>query len=90
MPKVDLFRIWRLLLVLIGGVYTLVLLVQAIRNLNRLLDPRDRYRSIARKYLVVKLLGLRWRRFAGEVALIVFLGVALIALLYVHHVLRLL
>jgi len=85
MPTVDLFRIWRLLLLVVGTSYTMVRLVQGLYNWNRRLDRRQRSTAMARKYVVVKLLGIRWRRFARELILIGVLAAVLIALLIVHQ-----
>lgn len=89
MPAVDLFRIWRILLVLVGGVYTAVRVLHGLYNWNRRLDPSRRDTAMARKYVIVKLLGIRWRRFARELLWIVLLAAALAAMLIVHHGLRL-
>jgi uncharacterized iron-regulated membrane protein len=85
MPEVDLFRIWRLLLLLVGSAYTLVRVVHGLYNWNRRLDRRRRPTAIARKLVVNKLLGIRWRRFAGELALIAVLAAVLAGLLIVHQ-----
>ena len=85
MPHVDLFRIWRLMLVLVGSVYTFVRMAHGLHNWNKRLAGRDRRTQMARKYVIVKLLGIHWRRFGRELTLIAILAVVLIALLWIHH-----
>ena len=84
--RYDLFELWRLALGLVCTIYALVVTGQNLWEWIVYLSGRDRATVLVRQYVLVQLLRLRVRRFAGELAQIVFWLVALAVILRWHQV----
>jgi len=85
LPDWDLFEQWRLLLTVVCTVYAVVVTARSLRSWLLYLSGRDRRTSLLRSYVVVQLLRLRLRRFAGELLQIGFWLAMLLLLLYGHR-----
>ena len=83
-PGRDLFELWRLVLGTACTIYALVVTIRSLWGWVLYFSGMDRSVSMARQYLIVQLLRLRVRRFAGELLQIAFWAAALIYVLRLH------
>lgn len=81
----DLFEQWRLLLTIICSVYAVVVTGRSLWSWVAYLSGQDRKTSLMRSYVVVQLLRLRFRRFAGEFVQIGFWLTVLLLVLQGHR-----
>ena len=79
-----LFDLYRRLLMIVCAVYAAVRMCQAAVRWYYRLSGGQKYRRIARGYLVASLLSMRFRRFWKEILQIVALGVLLGVILCAH------
>jgi hypothetical protein len=87
MPDVDFFNFWRWMLSIIGGVYATVITVQSLYGWYVYLAGSDRFISLARRYIIVHGLRLRFTSFWGDVIICILLTVAFFILWYAHGIL---
>lgn len=87
MPDVDFFNFWRWLLAIVGGVYATVITIQSLWGWYVYLAGSDRFIGLARRYIVVHGLRLRFTSFWGDVIICVLLTVTFFMLWHAHHVL---
>ncbi len=85
LPEWDLFEQWRILLTVVCTVYAVVVTGRSLWSWAVYLSGRDRRTSLLRSYIVVQLLRLRLRRFAGELLQIGFWLAMLLLVLYGHR-----
>ena len=81
----DVFFLWRWILAVSGGVYTLLQLVQSLSRGLDWLEAKDRLSRIRRRYVMLHLLRLRLRDFWWELLQIVLLIVALVLIIRGHY-----
>ncbi|MFW6153778.1 MAG: hypothetical protein ACOC95_01015 [Planctomycetota bacterium] len=80
----HLFDLYRRLLVIVLGVYTVIRLTQGTLRLAARLRGSSRRRRVLRGYVAVLALRMRVRRFAAELIQIAGLLILLGLLLYAH------
>lgn len=80
----DLFETWRLILGTACSVYAIVVTARSLWMWVLYLSGSERVMSLARRYLLVQLLRLRLRPFAGELVQIGLWLAVLIVLLNWH------
>ena len=84
--NIDLFELWRRMLVVVCGMYTLVRTGQSVWHVYGLFWGQDqRIWSIARRYVIAQMLRTRLRRFAWEGLQIFALALAFAAVLFAHR-----
>ena len=83
----DVFFLWRWILAVSGGVYTLLRTIQSINRCLDWLEAKDRLSRIRRRYVTLHLLRLRVRDFWWELLQIVLLVVSLVLIIYGHYLL---
>ena len=83
----DLFFLWRWILAVSGGVYTLLRMIQSMSRWLDWLEARDRLSRIRRRYVTLHLLRVRVRDFWWELLQIVGLVVLLVLIVRVHYLL---
>jgi hypothetical protein len=87
MPDVDFFNFWRWMLSIIGGVYATVITLQSLYGWYVYLAGSDRFISLARRYIIVHGLRLRFTSFWGDVIICVLLTIAFFILWHAHGIL---
>jgi hypothetical protein len=87
MPDVDFFNFWRYLLAIVGGVYATVITLQSLWGWYVYLAGSDRFIGLARRYIIVHGLRLRFTSFWGDVIVCLLLTVAFFILLRAHGIL---
>lgn len=87
MPDVDFFNFWRWTLAIIGGVYATIITLQSLWGWYVYLAGSDRFISLARRYIIVHGLRLRFTSFWGDVLVCLLLTVAFFILLHAHGIL---
>ncbi len=83
----DLFFLWRWILAVSGGVYTLLRMIQSMSRWLDWLEARDRLSRIRRHYVTLHLLRVRVRDFWWELLQIVLLVVLLVLIIRGHYLL---
>ncbi len=83
----DLFFLWRWILAVSGGVYTVLRTIQSLNSWLERLEGRDRLSRIRRHYLLVHLLRVRVRDFWWELLQIVLWVVLLVLIIRGHYLL---
>lgn len=81
----DLFFLWRWMLAVSGGVYTLLRTVQSVARWLDWLEPKDRLARIRRRYVMLHLLRIRISSFWTELLQIAFLAALLIFIIRWHY-----
>lgn len=81
----DSFEVYRFLLGTVCTIYALVVTTRSLWDWIVYLSYRDRQTRLLRQYVIVQLLRLRCKRFAGEMAMITLYLFALAAVLYAHR-----
>ncbi len=81
----DSFELYRLMLGTVCTIYALVVTSRTLWGWIVHLSHLDRQTKMLRQYVIVQLLRLRWKRFAGELAMIAGYLLALAAVLYAHR-----
>ncbi len=87
MPDVDFFNLWRWMLSIVGGVYATVITLQSLYGWYVYLAGSDRFISLARRYIIVHGLRLRFTSFWGDVIICMLLTIAFFILWHAHTVL---
>ncbi len=87
MPDADFFNFWRWMLSIIGGVYATVITVQSLYGWYVYLAGSDRFISLARRYIIVHGLRLRFTSFWGDVIVCLLLTIAFFILWRAHVIL---
>ena len=87
MPNVDFFNFWRWLLAIIGTVYATVITLQSLWGWYVYLAGSDRFIGLARRYIIVHGLRLRFTSFWGDVIVCILLSVAFFILWHAHGIL---
>ena len=87
LPDVDFFNFWRWLLAIVGGCYATVITLQSLWGWYVYLAGSDRFISLARRYIIVHGLRLRFTSFWGDVIICVLLSVAFFILWHAHGIL---
>src|SRR5262245_156273 len=80
----DLFEFWRFILTVACFIYAAVLTVQSIWNWLVYLSGPQRATTLLRRYVIIQLLRLRLRPFAGELLQIGVWSVVLAQLVRLH------
>ena len=88
MPDIDFFNFWRWLLAIVGGVYATVITIQSLWGWYTYLAGSDRFITLARRYIMVHGLRLRFTSFWGDVIICILLCVAFAVLWRAHHILE--
>ncbi len=83
----DVFFLWRWILAISGGAYTLLKTIQSLSRWLDWLEPRDRISRIRRHYITLHLLRMRLRDFCWELLQIVLLVVLLLLIIRGHYML---
>lgn len=86
MLRIDFFNFFRYALGLVATVYATVITLQSCWGWYVYLAAQDKYVSLARRYLIVHGLRLRFKTFWGDVLVCLLLCVAFIIMCYAHHV----
>jgi hypothetical protein len=81
----DSFEVYRILLGTVCTIYALVVTSRSLWEWIVYLSQPDRQTKLLRQYVIVQFLSLRWKRFAGEFALIAAYLLALAGVLYAHR-----
>ena len=84
MPDVDFFNFWRYLIGTIVTIYATVITLQSLWGWYAWLAGSDKYISLARRYLIVHGLRLRFKTFWGDVIICGLLCVAFLILWRLH------
>jgi hypothetical protein len=84
MPDVDFFNFWRYLLGTVVTIYATVITLQSLWGWYLWFAGQDKYVSLARRYLVVHGLRLRFRTFWGDVIICGLLCVAFLIMWRLH------
>lgn len=82
--ELDLFFLWRRVLVIACFVYAAVRLAQFLIRWYRNLSGQGRYISLARSYVLLHMLRISPRRFAWEIVDIVLLAGVATTLIWLH------
>ena len=88
MPDVDFFNLWRWLLFIVGTIYFLVVTAQSLYGWYVWLAGGERYVSLARQYIIVQGLRLRFKTFWGDVLICLLLCVAFLLIWRAHVVIN--
>ena len=83
----DVFFLWRWIMAVSGGAYTLLKTIQSLSRWLDWLEPRDRLSRIRRHYVMLHLLRMRLRDFWRELLQIVLLVVLLVLIIRRHYLL---
>lgn len=83
--RFDLFVLYRRLLVLVIATYTIVRMIAGMRGFISWLAGPEKHQRLARNYLAVQLLRIRWQSFGSELVQIIGLLMVLGVLLYCHR-----
>lgn len=83
--EVDIFYIWRRLLLIVITIYTVLRLGQTAVRWRGYLYAGTRTAEVMRHYLFVQVLRVKVQRFAGELVQIVVLTVLLLAITWAHR-----
>ena len=86
MPDVDFFNFFRWVLGTIVTIYATVLTLQSLWGWYVWLAGSDKYISMARRYIVLHGLRLRFKTFWGDVLICILLGVVYLILWHSYHV----
>lgn len=81
----DVFFLWRWILAISGGIYTLLKTMQSISRWLDWLEPTDRLSRIRRHYVMLHLLRVRLRDFWWELLQIVLLMILLLLFIRWHY-----
>ncbi len=84
MPDVDFFNFWRYLIGTVATIYATVLTLQSLWGWYLWFAGEDKYISLARRYLIVHGLRLRFKTFWGDVIICGLLCVAFLILWRLH------
>ncbi len=84
---IDLFHLFRWMLVVVCTVYATLQLVSSLWGWHEYLSPSKRETAVLRRYVLLQLLRLRVHRFLWELLQIVTLLGALAYLVWLHHTL---
>ena len=84
LADLDLFFLWRRILVIACTLYAIVRLAQAARTWYVRLSGRQRHMAIARQYLLIQLLRVSPKRFGWQLLELGVLAVTLLGLIYAH------
>ncbi len=87
MDKLDLFILFRTLLLVALTTYTVLLTAHGLRRLLGYLGGRDPQKRMLRVYLGYQLVSIRLRPLAGELCQIAFWVTMLAALWWLHRIL---
>ncbi len=83
----DVFFLWRWILAVSGGTYTLLKSMQSLSRWLDWLEPRDRLSRMRRHYVMLHLLRMRLRDFFWELLQIVLLVGLLVLIIRGHYLL---
>ena len=81
----DVFYLWRWILAVSGGVYTVLKTVQSVGRWLDWLESKDRLSRMRRHYVLIHLLQIRISYFWRELSQIVLLAALLILLIRGHY-----
>jgi hypothetical protein len=85
MPDIDFFHFFRRGVGWIATIYATVVTLQSLYGWWVYLAAGDRYTGLMRRYLLVQAVRLRFRRFAGDLAVCVLLCVAFLIIWRAHY-----
>ena len=88
MRDIDLFIFWRWLLAIVGTVYATVITLQSLWGWYVWFAGGEKYITLARHYVIVQGLRLRFKTFWGDVLICILLCVAFGIMWHAHGVLR--
>jgi hypothetical protein len=83
-PDIDFFNFWRYLLGTVVTIYATVITLQSLWGWYVWFAGRDKYVSLARRYLIVHGLRLRFRTFWGDVIICGLLCIAFLIMWRLH------
>ena len=84
MPDVDFFNFWRYLIGTVVTIYATVITLQSLWGWYAWLAGNDKYISLARRYLIVHGLRLRFKTFWGDVIICGLLCIAFLIMWRLH------